>query len=109
VILCLMEVGRLGAAVFGADRRVLWAAGALPCFAAEEAIGKSCTEVFAGCDQPCEPCLLERSAQEGPLRRILRPVRDHETRPRIYEVIVAPLQLPGQAEPHWLELVREIR
>ncbi len=109
VVLRLMELGHLGAAVFGADRRVVWAAGMLPRGTAEEAVGKSCTEVLAGCDQMCEPCLLDRSAQEGPQRRVLRPVRDQETRPRIFEVTVAPLRPAGDPEPRWLELVREIR
>jgi hypothetical protein len=105
----VMEVGRLGAAVFGADRKVVWASGMLPGVRAEEALGKSCTEVFAGSSRPCEPCLLELSAQEGPLRRVLRLVQGTDPRPRIFEVTVAPLRVPGLADRRWIELAREIR
>ncbi len=109
VISRVMEIGRLGAVVFGADRRVVWATGVLPGASAEEAVGKSCTEVCAGSDRPCEPCLLELSAQEGPLRRVLRLVQGGVPHPRVFEVTVAPLRIPGQTEPRWLELAREIR
>jgi PAS domain S-box-containing protein len=109
VIARVMEVGRLGAVVFGADRKVIWATGTLPGTATEDARGKSCSEVCAGSDRTCEPCLLELSAQEGPLRKILRLVPAGASHSRVFEVTVAPLRLPGQTEPRWLELAREIR
>jgi PAS domain S-box-containing protein len=109
VISRVLEIGRLGAAVFGTDRKVIWAAGVLPGAAVAEARGKSCTEVFAASDRPCEPCLLELSAQEGPIRKVLRLVQSGGPHPRVFEVTVAPLRLPGQSEARWLELAREIR
>ncbi len=105
----VLELGRIGAAVFGPDRKVLWAAGPLPGIQAREAVGRTCTEVFAGSDHPCDPCLLEKSAREGPQRRLLVTFPGETGRPRLYEVAISPLPGPGDSVTRWIELAREIR
>ncbi len=104
----VFDLGRLGAAIFGGDRRVVWATGLLPCCTAAEAVGKTCKEVFARSDEPCDPCLLSVAAEEGQVRRILRTVREGGA-PRVYEVQVAAVGGGGGSERFWIELTREIR
>ncbi len=105
----VLEIGRLGAAVFGSDRRVVWAAGPLPGLAGKDAIGRTCSEVFAASDHPCEPCLLDLSAREGTLRRVLHSLVGPGGKPRLFEVSIAPLPGSDGSPARWIELAREIR
>ncbi len=86
----LLDLGRIGVAVFGADKRIGWAAGRMPGTYGTGAVGMTCAELFSRTDAPCEPCALEASAREGPQRRTLHAESAEGVAGALYEVVVAP-------------------